>query len=183
VKFNISKETKKTIKEWVESLVIAFVLAMVIRTYVIQAFKIPTGSMIPTLKIGDRLLANKFIYRFKKLERGDVIIFKSPIDKKRDFIKRLIGLPGDVIEIRNGVIFVNGERTEEAGINRNYYYNLGEYGGYDQKIVVPEDSLYVLGDNSRNSRDSRYWGFLPKKKVKGKALLVYWPLTKIRLIK
>jgi signal peptidase I len=179
----MTNKTKKIIREYVEAFVVAFIIAMVIRTFVVQAFKIPTGSMIPTLNIGNRLIANKFIYRFQEPQRGDVIIFKSTIDPKKDFIKRLIALPGETVEIKNGFIYINDILIEDNAITCRYYYNYGLYGAYNEKIYVPEDSYFVLGDNSSNSRDSRYWGFVPKKNIKGKAWLVYWPLTKMRLIK
>jgi signal peptidase I len=179
----MTPKVKRVVREYVQSFVIAFILAMIIRTYVVQAFKIPTGSMIPTLKIGNRLLANKFIYRFKDPERGEVIIFKATIDKKKSFIKRLIGLPGETIEIKKGFVYVNGKRIEDERITNNYYYNQGIYGKLGEQIQVPEDSYFVLGDNSGNSRDSRYWGFVPKKNVKGRAFLIYWPFTTVKLIK
>ena len=181
----MNPKLKETIKEYVKSFIIAFILAMAIKTFVIQAFKIPTGSMIPTLNIGDRLLANKFIYRFREPERGDIIIFKGPIDPDKDFIKRVVGLPGDTVEIRNGIIHINGEMVDVETLRKYYYYNdpTSDYGKEDQKIYVPKDGLFVLGDNSQNSRDSRYWGFVPRRDVKGKALLVYWPLNKMRLLK
>ena len=116
-------------------------------------------------------------------KRGDVIIFKSPLDGKKDFIKRLIGLPNETVEIKNGFIFIDGKRIDDPLIRKQYYTNYGDYGKIDQKIIVPEDCYFVLGDNSENSRDSRYWGFLEKKKLRGKALLVYWPLNKMRIIR
>jgi signal peptidase I len=172
------------IKEWVEPVVIAVILALIIRTFIVQAFKIPTGSMRPTLMEGDRILVNKFIYKFKNPQREDVIVFLSPEDKKKDFIKRLVGLPGDVVEISNGAIFINGKAVDTDSIMREvYYYNRGDFGQEGQFIKVPDDAYYVLGDNSISSRDSRYWGFLPKKYLIGKAFLLYWPPTRIRLIK
>jgi signal peptidase I len=171
-------------KEWVEPVVIALVLALIIRTFVVQAFKIPTGSMRPTLIEGDRILVNKFIYKFKKPERGDIIVFLSPEDKKKDFIKRLVGLPGETVEISNGTILINGKAIDnDSIIKERYYYNRGDFGGEGQAVQVPDDAYYVLGDNSISSRDSRYWGFLPKKYLLGKAFLIYWPLTRIRLVK
>lgn len=171
-------------KEWVEPIIIAVILALIIRTFVVQAFKIPTGSMRPTLIEGDRILVNKFIYKFKEPKRGDVIVFVSTEDKKKDFIKRLIGLPGEKIEISNGAILVNGKAVDsDSVIRERYYYNRGDYGKEDEVLQVPEDAYYALGDNSISSRDSRYWGFLPKKYLIGKAFLIYWPPTRIRLIK
>ncbi len=190
----MNEKTKALIREYGESLLIAFVLAMVIRSFVVQAFKIPTGSMIPTLIEGDRILVNKFIYRFTLPKRGETIVFKYPepvgeinilgfkFDKEVAFIKRLIGLPNERLEIKNGRIYVNDLEVSDPRINSRIYYNRGEYGDVNQTITVPEHSLYVLGDNSGNSRDSRYWGFVPEKNLIGKAILIYWPLHRMRLI-
>jgi len=186
---------KSVIREWIESIIIAFLLAMVIRTFIVQAFKIPTGSMRPTLLEGDLILVNKFIYGakvpftdkrlpvFKDFKRGDVIVFIYPEDTKKDFIKRLVGLPGDEIEIKNGSIYVNDKALLDSVFNNRYYYNRGDFGVEGTKITVPKDSYFVLGDNSASSKDSRYWGFVPKDNILGKALLIYWPPNRIRIIK
>jgi signal peptidase I len=187
---------KKTVLwEWVESILIAFVLAMVIRTFVIQAFKIPTGSMRMTLIEGDAILVNKFLYGAKipftdlrlpavrQPKRGDVVVFIFPQDTKKDFIKRLVGVEGDTVEITNGTIYVNDKPVTEPGFNANYYYNRGDFGEAGKKITVPKNSFFVLGDNSASSQDSRYWGFVPKSNMLGKAILIYWPLNRIRIIK
>lgn len=179
-----NKKMRYLMKEWVEPIIIAVILALIIRTFVVQAFKIPTGSMRPTLIEGDRILVNKFIYKFKKPSRGDVIVFIAPEDKKKDFIKRLVGLPGEGIEIANGTLLIDDKATDPGSLIRErYYYNRGDFGKEGQVIKVPEDAYYALGDNSISSRDSRYWGFLPKKYLIGKAFLIYWPPTRIRLIK
>jgi len=171
-------------KEWVEPIIIAVILALIIRTFVVQAFKIPTGSMRTTLMEGDRILVNKFIYRFTQPKRGDVIVFISPEDKKKDFIKRLVGLPGETIQISNGSILVNNKPAEENSVLRKlYYYNRGDFGVEGQSITVPNDAYYALGDNSASSRDSRYWGFMPKKYLLGKAFLIYWPPNRVGIIK
>jgi len=171
-------------KEWVEPIVIAVILALIIRTFVVQAFKIPTGSMRPTLMEGDRILVSKFIYKFKEPVRGDVIVFISPEDKKKDFIKRLVGLPNENIEISQGSVLINKKPLEKESIlNKQYYYNRGDFGMEGQSVSIPGDAYYVLGDNSISSRDSRYWGFMPKKYLLGKALLIYWPPNRIRIIK
>jgi signal peptidase I len=138
--------------------------------------------MRPTLIEGDRILVNKFIYKFKEPKRGDVIVFISPEDRHKDFIKRLVGLPGEEVEISNGMILING-RLADSKLKGRYYYNRGAYGKEGEGIKVPEDAYYVLGDNSISSRDSRYWGFVPKKYLLGKAFLIYWPPSRIRLIK
>jgi len=171
-------------KEWVEPIIIAVILALIIRTWVVQAFKIPTGSMRPALMEGDRILVSKFIYKFKEPQRGDVIVFRSPEDQKKDFIKRLIGLPNETVEIANGTILIDDKAVEpESVIRERYYYNRGDHGVKGAPVTVPEDGYYVLGDNSISSRDSRYWGFFPKKYLLGKAFMIYWPPTRIRMIK
>ncbi len=188
-------KAKSVVREWAESILIAFLLAMVIRAFVVQAFKIPTGSMRPTLLEGDLILVNKFIYGAKVpfsdvrlpalslLKRGDVIVFIFPQDAKKDFIKRLIGLPGETVEIKNGSVFINEKPLLDPKFNQRYYYNRGDYAKDSQKISVPKDSYFVMGDNSASSMDSRYWGFVPKKNVLGKAMIIYWPPNRIRIIK
>ncbi len=191
----MSLKKKSVLREWIESIIVAFLLAMVVRAFVIQAFKIPTGSMRMTLLEGDLILVNKFIYGarvpFTKLQlpalrppkRGDVIVFIYPEDRKKDFIKRLVALPGETVEIKGGSIYINNKPAQEPIFNQVYYYNRGDFGAEGQKIVVPKDNYFVLGDNSASSRDSRYWGFVPKDNLLGEALIIYWPPNRIRLIK
>jgi signal peptidase I len=186
---------KSAIREWIESIVVAFILAMIIRTFLVQAFKIPTGSMRMTLIEGDLILVNKLIYgskipltniRLPKVrdpQRGDIIVFIYPEDRKKDFIKRLIGLPGETVEIKSGSIYVNEKPLTDPLFSLRYYYNRGDFAQEGQKIIVPPDSYFVLGDNSASSKDSRYWGFVPFKNVLGKALVIYWPLNRIRVIR
>ncbi len=179
----MNDRVKREIREWVESLLVAVILALVIRTFVVQAFKIPTGSMRPTLLEGDRILVNKFLYKFKEPERGDIIVFKYPGDEKKDFIKRLVAREGEEVSIKDGDIFIDGARVEEPFIIRkNHYYNKEPYGAAGAEIIVPEDSYYVLGDNSASSRDSRYWGFVPEENLVGKAFFLYWPPSRIRKV-
>ncbi|MDD5731116.1 MAG: signal peptidase I [Candidatus Omnitrophica bacterium] len=189
------KKIKAATKEWTESILIAFILAMIIRSFVIQAFKIPTGSMRPTLLEGDIILVNKFIYGAKvpftdlKLpavrqpKRGDVVVFIYPENPTKDFIKRLVAVGGENVEIRNGSIYINDLPVTEPEFSKRYYYNRGDYGEEGKKITVPKDCYFVLGDNSQSSQDSRYWGFVPAKNMLGKAILIYWPLNRIRLIR
>ena len=192
----MNERIMKEVKEWTESIVIAVLLALLIRAFVVQAFKIPSGSMIPTFLVGDRLFVNKYVYGaripfteirlpvVKKPKRGDIIVFTSPEDPKKDFIKRLIALGGEMVEIREGSIYINGKKVEEPqSIRSVYYYNRGDYGKEGAAITVPDNSYYVLGDNSASSRDSRYWGFVPAKNLIGKAMLIYWPLTRARIIR
>ena len=173
-------------RENVEVVITAAILALIIRGFVVQAFKIPTGSMRETLIEGDRILVNKFIYRFTDPKRGDIIVFKYPEDMKKDFIKRLIATGGETVMIKNGDIWVDGRLIEDPGaIKQIYYYNKYDtaYGKEGVVIEVPEDNYFVLGDNSASSRDSRYWGFVPKKNLVGKAFVIYWPLTRMRRLK
>ncbi|MDD5115734.1 MAG: signal peptidase I [Candidatus Omnitrophica bacterium] len=191
----MSAKKKSIFRDWGESIVIAFLLSMFIRAFFVQAYKIPSGSMRMTLQEGDLIFVNKLIYGVKlplvdfripairEPKRGDVVVFVYPEDKKKDFIKRMVGLPGETIEIRDGSIYINGRPAEEPSLRRIYYYNRGEIGAEGQKIVVPEDSYFVLGDNSISSKDSRYWGFVPKEDLLGKAMVVYWPLNRIKIIK
>lgn len=191
----MNPKTKSVIREWIESIVIAFILASIIRTFVVQAFKIPTGSMRTTLLEGDIILVNKFIYGAKipftdlKLpavrqpKRGDVIVFIYPEDPKKDFIKRLVAFPGETVEIKNGTIYINDKPLLDPVFSQKYYYNRGRLSEEGEKITVPADSFFVLGDNSASSQDSRYWGFVPHKNILGKALLIYWPPQRIRIIR
>lgn len=180
----MNMRTKLVIREWAESIVIALVLALIIRTFIVQAFKIPSGSMKPTLQEGDRILVNKFIYRFKEPQRGDVIVFIYPEDRKKDFIKRLIAKGGESVEITSGSIIIDGKPVESPEKIRSiYYYNAGDYGAEGKKTDVPKGNYFALGDNSASSKDSRYWGFVPKKDILGKAMVIYWPINRIRIIR
>lgn len=180
---------KRVIRETIESIVIALILALFIRTFVVQAFKIPSSSMEPTLLVGDHLLVNKFIYGihipftdirlfpFKKPERGDIIVFNFPKDPKKDFIKRVIAVEGDTVEIRDKKVYINGKPAEdphaffaEETILPRVMDQRDNYG----PVTVPKDSLFVMGDNRDRSYDSRYWGFVDIKDVEGKALIIYW---------
>jgi len=183
------EKKKSLIREYIEAIAIAVLLAIVIRTFVIQAFKIPSGSMIPTLDIGDHILVSKFIYGirlpftdikildFKKPNRGDIIVFIYPEDEKKDFIKRVIGVPGDKIELKNKEVYINGEKlTEKYIVHQDPHTKPKEYEPRDNTgpIIVPPDSLFVMGDNRDQSYDSRYWGFVKMNKVKGRAFIIYW---------
>ncbi|MBI3618366.1 MAG: signal peptidase I [Candidatus Omnitrophica bacterium] len=185
---------KSALREWAESIVIALLLALFIREFFVQAFKIPSGSMIPTLLVGDRLMVNKLRYGpkvrftdkrlpgFSKAKRGDIIVFIFPDDPKRDFIKRLIAFGGETVEIKDGGIFINGKLIEDPVISKIYYYNRGDYGQEGQVIKVPEGQVYVLGDNSGSSHDSRFWGFVPERNIIGRAEFIYWPVTRLRFV-
>jgi len=186
---------KSVIREWGEAIIIAFILAMVIKIFIVEAFKIPTGSMRPTLLEGDLILVNKFLYgaklpfvdlRLPALEqpqRGEVVVFMYPYDPKKNFIKRLVAFEGETVEIKNGTIYVNDKPLLDSVFSQRYYYNRGDFAREGQKLVVPKDNFFVLGDNSASSQDSRYWGFLPKRNMRGKAILIYWPVWRLRFIK
>jgi len=186
---------KSTVREYFESIVIAVILALFIRTFVVQAFKIPTGSMEENLLIGDHLLVNKFVFgptasRLERavlpvgtLARGDVVVFKYPVEPDRDFIKRVIGLPGETIEVKEKKVYINGKPFEEPYVHflapPAAQSELHEVTSFDVRerygpVTVPANQYFVMGDNRDNSQDSRYWGFLPRENVKGKALVIYW---------
>ncbi|MDD5661856.1 MAG: signal peptidase I [Candidatus Omnitrophica bacterium] len=192
----MTKKKKSALREWIEAALFAAFLAFcVIRPFIVQAFKIPTGSMRPTLLEGDLILVNKFIYGAKvpfthlrlpalrQPKRGDVVVFIYPEDKNKDFIKRLVALPGETVEIKSGTIYVDSRPLLEPVFNNRYYYNRGNFAKEYEKVVVPQGSYFVLGDNSGSSRDSRYWGFVPVDNILGEAVLIYWPPLRIRVIK
>jgi signal peptidase I len=183
---------KSTVREYFESIVIAVILALFVRTWVVQAFKIPTGSMENNLLIGDHLLVNKFVFGptlssfdrallpVREIRRGDIVVFKYPDEPERDFIKRVIGLPGDTLELRSKKVYVNGQPLDEPYVHFLTPASDGsEFTSMDVRerygpVTVPPDQYFVMGDNRDNSQDSRYWGFLPRAHVKGKALMIYW---------
>jgi len=191
---------KSVAREYLESVVVAVILALFIRTFAVQAFKIPTGSMENNLLIGDHLLVNKLVYspsfgslesRFlgkKEIQRGHVVVFKYPTEPSRDFIKRVIGLPGETVEIRGKKVHIDGKPLDEPYVHflhptvddQEFGLRAETRGDDWGPQVVPEGMLLVLGDNRDNSRDSRYWGFLPRDQVKGRALLVYWSYNATR---
>lgn len=181
------KKSKSAFREYVEAIGMALFLALFIRTFIVQAFKIPSGSMIPTLQVGDHILVNKLSYgtrlpfwekyllEFKKPQRGDVVVFVFPEDPTKDFIKRVIGVAGDVVEIRGKSIYINDQRLEDphAYFEGDLEKKLQARGNFGP-IVVPEEHLFVMGDNRDRSYDSRFWGFVNLQAVKGKAMLIYW---------
>ena len=157
-----------------EALGMAVGLAIVLRIFVVQAFTIPSGSMIPTLLVGDYILVNKFIYHFTSVDRGDIVVFRSPEDPDRDYIKRIIGQPGEKVAIKEGVVFVNGRPLKEAYADAHSPGGLGGYMGTWGPKVVPPGYYFLLGDNRNNSRDSRVWGFLDGGLIRGRAFLIYF---------
>ena len=182
---------KSLVREYAEAIFIAVLLALVIRQCGVQAFTIPSGSMMDTLQIGDYILVNKFLYGaelpftdlhmpgLRNPHQGDIVVFKYPQDERRDFIKRIIGTPGDRIQIRGRQVFVNGRQlvepyTKFADGARSVQDTYCGYAYGCEPTVVPGDSYFVMGDNRDNSQDSRYWGFVKRDKIKGKAFLIYW---------
>lgn len=159
-------------KDFISIIIIAFILAMLIRTFIVEPRMVPSESMLPTIKIGDRLLLNKFIYYFKEPVRGDIVVFKPPpsLNAKYDYVKRVIGLPGDKVEIKDNKLYINGQVMKEPYVKE-------PMNGHFGPVTVPVDSLLVLGDNRNNSLDSRYWSeWLKKDHVIGKAFCIYWPI-------
>ena len=183
---------KSTVREYFESIVVAVILALFVRTFVFQAFKIPTGSMKPNLLVGDHLLVNKFVFApaasaierallpMRAIERGDVVVFKFPEEPDRDFIKRVIGLPGDTLELKNQTVHINGMPLIEP--YAHYLFpatDAGQADSFDLRrkygpVTVPDGHYFMMGDNRDDSQDSRFWGFLPASYVKGRALFIYW---------
>lgn len=194
---------KSTAQEYAEAIIIAILIAVVIRTFIVQAYKIPSRSMVPTLLVGDHLLVNKFVYGVKipiirktlipvgEPKRGDIIVFEYPQDRSKDYIKRVIGVGGDKIEIRNKDIFINDKPYKDSfGVysDPTVYPAVVPRDNYGP-VVVPQGSLFVMGDNRDESFDSRFWGFVEFQDLEGKALFIYWswdsepqdnPLNKIR---
>ena len=215
-----TRKPKSAVREWVESILIALVLAILIRSYFVQPFKIPSGSMRMTLIEGDHLFVDKWTYGpqvlppmfwdigfqegspllsvrwpdallpltkkrlpgFRKFHRGDIIVFVYPVDPTKDFIKRLIAVGGEDVQIKDGAIYINGNEITDPRIKRTYYYNRGDYGAEGQIVHVPPGYVFVMGDNSGSSYDSRFWGFVPETSIIGRADIIFWPLGRIRII-
>ena len=203
---NLTEKTqirkKSLTREYIEAILIALLLALLIRTFIVQAFKIPSGSMEKTLLIGDHILVSKFSYGthipneipfintklfddivlFSSVpERGDIIVFKFPKDETRDFIKRVIALPGDLLEVRRQKVFINNKPYKDARARHTESPSDSPLVPRDDfgPILIPESHVFVMGDNRENSQDSRYWGYLNVKKIRGKALIIYWSWDRI----
>jgi signal peptidase I len=193
----MTNTSMKSFRDTLEAIVVALLLAFVIRAFVVQAFKIPSGSMLDTLQIGDHLLVSKFAYDVRlpstifldttdgkvlaqtgNPERGDIIVFKFPEDEKKDFIKRVIGLPGETIELRNKVVYINGTAIDEPYTIHTKYATQPLHDNYGP-YMVPEGQFFVMGDNREGSYDSRWWGPVKREKIVGKALVIYWSWASI----
>jgi signal peptidase I len=188
-KSKTKEKTKSNVKEYIESIIIAILIALFIRTFIICAYKIPSRSMVETLLVGDHILVNKFLYGVKipllrntiipvrEPKRGEIVVFIFPNDRSKDFIKRVIGVGGDTIEIKNKKIFINGkEYSDSYGIysdNIIYPATMQPRDNYGP-VIVPKNSIFVMGDNRDESLDSRFWGFVDLKDVEGKAFIIYW---------
>ena len=173
------KKNGKIYWEYIQAILIAIVLALIVRAFIVQAFKIPSGSMLETLQIGDHILVNKFIFYFSEPKKGDIIVFKFPGDKKKDYIKRMIGEPGDKLEIINQKIYINDILADEpfAEHKDNTMKNLPGRDNFGP-IIIPENSYFMMGDNRDQSSDSRFWGLLNRDLIKGKAFIIYWSWDK-----
>lgn len=183
------RQGKSVLREYAEAFAMALLLALAIRTFVVQAFKIPSGSMLPTLQVGDHILVNKFVYGFqmpvvgtrllalRAPQRGDVIVFEYPVDPSKDFIKRVVGTPGDVVHIRAKRVYINDELWDDS--HAYFADGLPSGRGHSPRddygpVTVPPNHFLVMGDNRDRSYDSRFWGFVDLSEVKGKAFLIYW---------
>jgi signal peptidase I len=186
---NSEQKKKSVVREYAEAIVIAILLALFIRTFVVQAFKIPSGSMLPTLQIGDHLLVNKFIYGIrmpfagtvlvpiKEPKHGDIIVFRFPRDRSTDYIKRVVGLPGDKLEIKDKTLLINDQKIDDPHAHfTSPSVMAGDVSPKDNlgPIVVPPGKYFVMGDNRDNSSDSRFWGFVDDNDILGKAMIIYW---------
>ena len=184
---------KHIVREYAESIVIAIILALIIRTFIVQAFKIPSGSMEDTLAVGDHILVNKFIYgtkipftdksilKIRDPKRGDVIVFEYPEDPSKDFIKRIVGTPGDVVQVRDKKVYINNqlyENPHEVHKETEIIPKAQNPRDNTKQITVPPDAYFVMGDNRDRSYDSRFWGFVKNEKIKGLAFIKYWSWDK-----
>ncbi len=187
----------KSIPKWFKELLIVIIVVILIRTFLVQAYNIPSGSMKPTLLVGDFILVNKLVYKLSEPQRGDIVVFKWPANPQIDFIKRIIGMPGDTIEVRGSKVFINGQevplrfikKVQEDGVDKLIYEETLPNGVkykialYENPIIprrdayyakIPDGYYFVMGDNRDNSKDSRYWGLLPRENIVGKAFVIYF---------
>ncbi len=166
----------------VQTLVIAGAIFVVIYAFLFRPYQVNGHSMDPNFQNGEYVLTNLIQMRLSSLKRGDIVVFNSPVDKEKDYIKRIIGLPGDTVKIDNGEVFVNGTQLSQSFLPSNVRTAAGDFLGEGQEVIVPESSYFVMGDNRGASSDSRQWGFVKKDEVIGKSFLVYWPLNRLRVV-
>jgi signal peptidase I len=165
------------LKSWLRDIVLALATAIFIVVFVVQPVKVEGTSMQPHLIDQERIFVNRFIYRFAEIERGDVVVFWYPRDTDKSFIKRVVGIPGDSVEIRRGLVYVNGEKIREPYL-RPEFRDRDSY----HKVIVPPNRYFVLGDHRSSSNDSRNWGFVPNDMIYGKAIFSYWPISRLGLV-
>ncbi len=180
--YAIPPSWRRPIIETLDASIFAALLSLLIITFVVQAFYIPSGSMEPTLQIGDRILVSKFSYRLGAIQRGEIVVFRFPLNPSKDFVKRVVALPSETVELRDGVVLINAEPIKEL-----YPTALG---AGDRSCTsnyapsrIPPGQLFVLGDNRCNSEDSRFFGFVPRDNIVGKALFVYWPPQRVGVVR
>jgi signal peptidase I len=168
----------------VQTLVIAGAIFVVIYAFLFRPYQVNGHSMDPTFQNGEYVLTNLIALRTGPLKRGDIIVFVAPPDKEKDYIKRIIGLPGDRIKISAGDVYLNGQKLDQTSfLSSDVKTNGGAFLGEGDEVVVPEDNYFAMGDNRPFSSDSREWGFVPKNAVIGKSFIVYWPLNRLRIVK
>ena len=169
---------KNLIIDFFQCVAIALVISFLLTTFVVEARQIPSGSMLPTIEIGDKIIVDKVFYQLKDFQRGDIVIFRPPPAAKAnlDYIKRIIGLPGDLLEVRNQRVFINDKPIKEVYIAEEPIYNFGP-------LKIPDGSVFVMGDNRNNSVDSHLWGVVPLENIKGKALVRFWPFNRIGTVR
>ena len=173
-----SSKERGSLLEFLIILLVAFALVFgLVRPFIVEAFYIPSESMVPTLEVGDRVFVNKFIYRFAEPERGDIVVFESIEGSEQDLIKRVVAAPGNSVAVQNGVLFVNGQPQEEPYVNDAF-----PDGSFFGPTTVPEDSVFVMGDNRGNSRDSRFFGPVSISNIEGEAFMTFWPPSHVDLL-
>jgi signal peptidase I len=165
------------LKSWSRDILLAVAIAIFIVIFVVQPVKVEGTSMQPQLADQDRIFVNRFIYRFKQIDRGDVVVFWYPKDRTKSFIKRIIGMPGDLVEIRKGMVFINGKRIDEPYLKPEFR----DRQSYNA-VIIPDEKYFVLGDHRNSSNDSRSWGFVDKSMIYGKAVFSYWPVSHVGLV-
>jgi signal peptidase I len=165
------------LRSWSRDILLAFAIAIFIVIFVVQPVKVEGTSMQPQLVDQERIFVNRFVYQFKEIRRGDVVVFWYPRDRSKSFIKRVLGVPGDEVEIRHGTVYVNGARMDEPYLNPEF----GDHKSY-QKVAVPPGEYFVLGDHRNSSNDSRNWGFVARQLIYGKAVFGYWPVSRVGFV-